>query len=151
MSKNWITGLALAALIAGTVQAAGVAQEKVVRPAGTSPASGDRAELVKLGEKLWHDKSLSKKGKTACATCHKDNTRMFKKTFLEPYPHFVKMAKKKAKLDSISGEGMVQFCMLVPMKTDILPWDSVELAALTAYTEDVVQRDYIEKRSKAKK
>ncbi len=58
------------------------------------------------------------------------------------------MAQKRAELESISAEGMVQFCMLVPMKNDTLPWDSEELAALTAYTEDVVQKDYIAKKQK---
>ncbi len=28
---------------------------------------------------------------------------------------------------------MVQLCMVVPMSADPLPWDSEELAALTAY------------------
>ena len=69
---------------------------------------------------------------------------MFKKTFLQAYPHTVKMVNKKAKLDSISLEGMVQFCMVVHMKNDPLPWDSEDLAALTAYSADVVQQKYIE-------
>jgi cytochrome c len=69
---------------------------------------------------------------------------MFKTTFLESYPHHVKMASKKAKLDSITAEGMVQFCMVVPMKNEPLPWDSEELAALTAYSEGVIQQRYIE-------
>ena len=56
---------------------------------------------------------------------------MFKKTFLQAYPHTVKMVSKKAKLDSITIEGMVQFCMIVPMKNDPLPWESEDLAALT--------------------
>lgn len=151
MRKALIPGFCCSLLfswIVSTAQAAGVDQDRVVRPEGTSPPTIDRAELVAKGEQLWHDKSLSKNGKTACASCHKGNTRMFKKTFLDPYPHYVKMAKKKADLDQISTEGMVQFCMLVPMKTDTLPWDSVELAALSAYTEDVVQKAYIEKKGK---
>lgn len=151
MRTKWVSGFyisLLLSLIATTIQAASIDQEKVVRPEGTNPPGADRAKLVTQGEQLWHDKSLSKNGKTACASCHKGNTRMFKKTFLEPYPHYVKMAKKKADLEQISSEGMVQFCMLVPMKTDILPWDSMELAALTAYTEDVVQKAYIEKKGK---
>lgn len=72
---------------------------------------------------------------------------MFKKTFLQAYPHTVKMVNKKAKLDSISLEGMVQFCMVVPMKNDPLPWESEDLAALTAYSSAVVQQQYIEAKS----
>jgi len=39
---------------------------------------------------------------------------------------------------------MVQFCMVVPMKNEPLPWDSEDLAALTAYSEGVIQQKYIE-------
>lgn len=120
-----------------------ISHSDIVRPSGTEPFSGDRSELVARGEALWNDKSLSSKGKLACASCHKDNVKQFNPSFTEPYPHAVKMAQKRADLDSITAEGMVQFCMLVPMRNDTLPWDSEELAALTAYTEDVVQRDFI--------
>ncbi|MEM7365857.1 MAG: cytochrome c peroxidase [Pseudomonadota bacterium] len=141
-----------AALVAGVlltnVANGAISQSDIVRPAGTEAFSADRAALVAKGEALWNDKSLSSKGKLACASCHKDNVKQFKTTFLEPYPHAVKMAQKRADLDSISAEGMVQFCMLVPMKNDTLPWDSEELAALTAYTEDVVQQDFIAKKKK---
>ena len=55
-----------------------------------------------------------------------------------------KSLSKKAKLDEIGAEQMVQFCFLAAMGTEnVLPWDSEELAALTAYTVDVVQKDYI--------
>lgn len=107
----------------------------VTRPAGSTPyAAQDGEDLVAIGKKLWSDPSLSKKGKVSCNTCHIANAA-FKKTFEEPYPHMVRMAKSKGGLDSITAEQMVQFCMVVPMKTDPLPWDSKELAALAAYTE----------------
>ena len=119
----------------------------IVRPEGTTPFTGDRAELVAKGEALWNDKSLSESGKTNCVRCHKDNTKGFKKTFLDAYPHYVKMSDSRAKLESITTEGMVQFCMLVPMKNDAaLPWDSEDLAALAAYVEDVVQVVYVEEK-----
>jgi len=34
--------------------------------------------------------------------------------------------------------------MVVPMKNEPLSWDSEELAALTAYSEGVIQQKYIE-------
>ncbi len=148
MKNKWFVAGLLSLLLAGSVFGAGIPKEKITRPEGTVPYQGDRAELLALGETLWNDKSLSNNGKTACASCHKNNTKMFKKTFLEPYPHPVKMVQKKAKLDEISTEGMVQFCMLAPMKRETLAWDSKELAALTAYSEDVVQKTYIESKSK---
>lgn len=138
------------ALVIPISYAAGVDAERVIRPADTTAPDIDRAKLVIKGEALWNDPSLAKNGKTTCASCHKNNTRMFKKTFLEPYPHQAKMAKKKAGIESITAEGMVQFCMIVPMKSEPFAWDSEELAALTAYTEDVVQKAYIEKKAKKK-
>ncbi len=141
------TILALMIVSAGGVYAAGVDSALIIRPKGTTAFAvekADSAALLARGEQLWNDKSLSKKGKTACSSCHKTSTKMFKTTFLESYPHNVKMASKKAKLDSITAEGMVQFCMVVPMKNEPLPWDSEDLAALTAYTEGVIQQQYIE-------
>jgi len=133
--------------LTGLASAASVDQNQVVRPAGTTAATADHDELLTMGEALWNDPALGN-SKLACASCHKNNVSRFKKTFLEPYPHMVKMAKKKAKLDEVTAEGMVQLCMVVPMKAEPLPWDSKELAALTAYIETVVQPDYIEKKSK---
>ena len=134
----------LAAVLASGVYAAGVDSALITRPEGSSAFEGDESALLTKGEQLWNDKSLSKKGKTACSSCHKTDTKMFKTTFLEAYPHKVKMVNKKAKLDSITTEGMVQFCMIVPMKSEPLGWDSEELAALTAYSSQVVQKKYIE-------
>jgi len=142
--RKMTTILALSIVFSGGVYAAGVDSALIIRPKGAPAFKGDGDALLARGEQLWNDKSLSKKGKTACSSCHKTSTKMFKTTFLESYPHNVKMASKKAKLDSITAEGMVQFCMVVPMKNDPLPWDSEDLAALTAYSEGVVQQKYIE-------
>jgi len=135
-----LTGLTTLSLVAS---AGSVDPEQVVRPAGTTAATASQEELLSMGETLWNDKALGS-SKLSCASCHKKNVKRFKKTFLEPYPHMVKMAKKKAKLDEVTTEGMVQLCMVVPMKTEPLPWDSLELSALSAYIEEVVQPAYIE-------
>ncbi len=138
-------------LLLGTsaVFAAKITADKVTRPAGSVPFQGERADLVAKGESLWNDKSLSKNGKKACSSCHKGATKMFKDSFKNEYPHTVKMAQKKANMDQVDAEEMVQFCMLAAMKQpDVLPWDSEDLAALTAYTEDVVQKNYIEHSTK---
>ena len=52
------------------------------------------------------------------------------------------MAKSMSDLESINAEQMVQFCMIVPMKSEPLAWDSRELAALTVYIEDIEQRRF---------
>jgi len=98
---------------------------------------GERQELVKAGEALWSDASIGNSG-LSCQSCHM-NDAQFKKTFNEPYPHQVKMASNMAGLDEITTEQMVQLCMMVPMKAEPLAWDSRELAALSAYIDDVVQ------------
>jgi cytochrome c len=144
MLRKIIATSVLTTVLAGSIYAAGVDSALIVRPKGSSEFEGDQATLLARGEQLWNDKSLSKKGKTACSSCHKTDTKMFKKTFLEAYPHNVKMVNKKANLDSITTEGMVQFCMVVPMKNEPLDWDSEELSALTAYSSMVVQKKYID-------
>jgi cytochrome c len=58
-------------------------------------------------------------------------------TFSKPYPHYVAMPAQQAGLQKVNAAEMVQFCMAVPMMTDPFPWDSRELAALTAYVEKI--------------
>lgn len=144
----WSLILAGAATLPLSALAGSVDPEQVVRPANSTAATASQEELLSMGETLWNDKALGSNN-LSCASCHKNNVKRFKKTFLEPYPHMVKMAKKKAGLDQVTTEGMVQLCMIVPMKSDPLPWDSAELAALSTYIEQVVQPTYIE--SKASK
>lgn len=153
--KQYLSLAVVAAAVAVPLSIyAAVNPTSVTRPAGTTPYTAQAGDdLVALGKKLWSDPSLSKNGKVSCNTCHIGNAA-FKKTFEAAYPHKVAMAKAKGGLESISSEQMVQFCMVVPMKTKPLAWDSKELAALSAYTE-AVQIKYAEaaakKRAKAKK
>lgn len=115
---------------------------EVTRPAGSKPFQGDRAALVELGKKLYADTSLST-NETSCASCHTDGA-MFMDSFKKPYPHQVQMAKEVSNMDTITAEGMVQYCLIRPMMSKPLAWDSKELAALTAYVEDV-QKDHSKK------
>jgi cytochrome c len=107
----------------------------VTRPAGTSLHPGDHMQLVAEGKQLWADNSLGTSG-LACGNCH-INYGNLNKTFLEPYPHYVAMPHQQAGLQQVSADEMVQFCMIVPMAGKPLAWDSRELAALAAYTEEV--------------
>ncbi|MFQ5747627.1 MAG: cytochrome c peroxidase [Gemmatimonadota bacterium] len=106
--------------------------DKVLNTGGHS-----QAELVALGEKLWNDKSLSGSGQTSCSSCHVGKYAMMNATFAEPFPHYVKMGKDRAGLSEVTAAEMVQLCMIVPMANEPLDWNSVELAALAAYTEDI--------------
>ena len=91
-----------------------------------------RADLVSYGKQLWEDKSLSSNG-LACGTCHAGGAA-FSASFAKAYPHRVAMPHQMAGVKSVSAEEMVQFCMLVPMASKALPWNSRELASLAAYT-----------------
>jgi len=106
------------------------------QPAGVELAGGDRRELIRQGEQLWKDRELGKSG-IACATCHTGNYGQMGATFAKPYPHRVPMVHQQAGVDQVNAAEMVNFCMIVPMGSDPLSWDSQELAALTAYVEHI--------------
>ena len=113
-----------------------------MRPAGTGLHAGlSHADLLKMGGALWNDRGLSTNG-LACGVCHQDNGN-FNDTFAEPYPHQVTMPHRMAGVDKVALDEMIQFCMLQPMAAEALPWDSPELAALTAYGAEV-QRAFIQ-------
>ena len=107
----------------------------LARPKGTKLASGERSELLQLGETLWEDAKLSTNG-LSCNSCHQGGAA-FQASFAKPYPHYVAMAKEQGGFKRINLEEMVQFCLVVPMATKPLAWESRQLAALTAYTADV--------------
>ena len=120
---------ALFALLAASgAMAAGDPGASITRPAGYKPLAGDAA----LGEKLFNDTKLSTNG-MSCARCHANNGA-FQASFAKPYPHTVAMAKEQLGRKTVHLDEMVQGCMAMPMAAKPLPWDSKELAALTAYT-----------------
>lgn len=108
----------------------------ITRPKKTKLLAGKRAELVKLGKELWNSSELSAKKDLACQTCHQGNAG-FMATFAKPYPHKVAMATQRAGLKGIQVDEMVQLCLIAPMASKPLPWESRELAALTAYVQEV--------------
>ena len=110
----------------------GIDPKLVTRPAGTKLVEIADDKAMKLGEMLWMDTKLSSNG-LACNSCHVNNGA-FKPSFAEDYPHAVQMADDQAGVKLVHLDEMVQFCLLVPMAVQPFPWDSKELAALTAYT-----------------
>ncbi len=110
----------------------------ILRPKGTTLAGGDHAQLVKEGEALFKDTTLSTNG-MACESCH-TNLGGYNQSFAKPYSHPVAMVKEKAGVDTVQLDEMVQFCMVVPMEAKTLPWDDRKLAALTAYSAELQQR-----------
>lgn len=119
--------------------AAKIDPKLVTRPADTRLASGNRQALIREGERLWKSTKLSTNG-VACQTCHQGSAA-FKSTFAKPYPHAVAMVSEKVGVEQVSLDEMIQVCMIVPMASRPLPWDSKELAALTAYAAEV-QRQF---------
>jgi cytochrome c len=113
----------------------------VRQPEGVRLASAARSDLIARGEELWNDRSLGQSG-LACSSCHlrtDDGLAQVQASFAKPYPHRVEMAADMAELAQVNAAEMVQLCMTVPMASDPLPWDSIELAALAAQVEHLQQ------------
>jgi cytochrome c len=117
----------LATLAVPAAFAAGDPGAQITRPAGYKPMAGDPA----LGEKLFNDTKLSTNG-MSCASCHA-NHGAFQPSFAKPYPHTVAMARDQLGRKTVHLDEMIQGCMVMPMAAKPLPWDSKELAGLTAY------------------
>lgn len=111
----------------------------LTRPADYRPYQAPQEELIAAGKKLWQDPSIGKSG-LSCQSCHQGGGA-FQASFAQPYPHPVGMASDRFKMKQVHLDEMVQLCMAVPMATQPLPWNSKELAALTAYAGEV-QKDY---------
>ncbi|MDR3452793.1 MAG: cytochrome c peroxidase [Rhodoferax sp.] len=125
-----LIALFAAAHIAFAIPAAFAADDpgaQITRPAGYKPMAGDAA----LGERLFNDARLSTNG-MSCASCHA-NHGAFQASFAKPYPHTVAMAKEQLGRKTVYLDEMIQGCMVMPMAAKPLPWDSKELAGLTAY------------------
>jgi len=106
------------------------------QPRGEKLATSRHSELVAEGKNLWNDRSLGNSG-VACSTCHYGNYGQMNDTFDEPYPHYVAMPAQQGGVSEVSAAEMVNFCMIVPMQGEPLPWQSRELAALAAYVERI--------------
>ena len=109
--------------------------ESVTRPKGTKLANGVYAQQIKEGERLWKDPRLSSNG-MSCDTCH-TNHGAFMPSFSQPYPHEVAMMRSSFGMTSTHLDEMVQGCLVMPMESKPLPWDSRELAALTTYAAEL--------------
>ncbi|MFD1008030.1 c-type cytochrome [Oceanisphaera ostreae] len=109
------------------------AAKAVQRPDNYQPYQGDKTELVTLGKALFNDSSLSSNG-LSCSNCHQSQM-MYQASFAMAYPHPVAMAQDQFGLSQVHLDEMIQICMMSPMATQPLAWDSKELAALVAYVQ----------------
>jgi cytochrome c len=128
-----------------------VKSSTITRPANAKAykvTSRNHDEILERGATLWRDPLLSSNG-LACQNCHIQGAG-FNQTYAGVYPHKVGMVADQAGISSpISAEQMVQFCMVVPMAAKPLDWGSLDLAALTAYVEEVSQPEFATKMGKA--
>ncbi len=120
--------------------------EQVVLPSQPKPNPGPAEELpasIKRGQVLFGDTTLGTSG-TSCSSCHfeggtKDNPQEMmgiKITAFDNlgarYPQYVPMAGKVMTLS-----GMINFCIVTPLKGEALDWDDQKLIDLTAYCASV--------------
>ncbi len=126
-----------------TQNESGIDPHQITRPADISLFSGvKRSVLVEEGRMLFEDSSLSSNG-MSCNSCHATDN-LFGASFATSYPHPFEMARERAGLDrAMYADEVVQFCLIGPMESQPLAWDSRELAALTAYVIDVRQKAFI--------
>ena len=104
----------------------------VQRPSGYVQAqTKDEKASTAKGEKLFDSLKLSENGLT-CKSCHY-KYEAYRESFKKPYPHPVEMATTRVGLKQVHADEMVQLCLVVTMDSKPLPWDSEELADLTAY------------------
>lgn len=122
------TALALAAAMASAETNPGAS---TIRPPGYKPLKGDAG----AGKALFNDTKLSTNG-MSCASCHA-NHGAFSTSFAKPYPHTVAMARDQLRRKRVYLDEMVQACMVMPMAAKPLPWNSKELADLTAYVSEL--------------
>lgn len=104
----------------------------IKRPAGYQPNySASNAAQVAAGETLFRSTKLSSNG-LSCATCHTGGAS-FTPGFAKPYPHVMQMASMNYGVADIHADEAVQVCMVGPMATKPLAWDSADLQNLSAY------------------
>lgn len=122
----------------GPCGAADVSASDFMRPSRyCGPTARPSRELRAEGARLWNDPSIGSSG-LSCQSCHMNNANL-NPSFAKAYPHEVAMPKQMAGVSQVHADEMVQFCMVVPMESEPLAWDSRELAALTAYTVSLQQ------------
>ena len=108
------------------------------------------SESVENGKKLFNDATLGTSGQT-CSSCHMEGGAKAGKmgemsvsafdNLAAGYPKYVPMVGKVMTLS-----GMVNFCIVNPLKGKALAWDDQRLTDLTAYCASV--KPMVEKKEK---
>lgn len=89
---------------------------------------------IRAGEVLFKNTKLST-NKLSCASCHTKGAS-YKASFSQPFPHKVEMAYENYGLDRVYLDEAIQMCMLGPMASKTLAWNSPELENLVAFVSE---------------
>ena len=112
-------------------------------PAPNMGPNNELAASIEQGKGLFYDSSLGTSG-LSCNSCHmeggtKDNPQEMMGMTMGAfdnlgarYPQYVPMVKK-----IITLSGMVNFCIINPLKGEALAWDDQKLIDLTAYCASI--------------
>lgn len=103
----------------------------IQRPADYKPNYPQTQQAVSDGEAVFKDTHLSSNG-LSCASCHAQG-QSYQASFKKPYPHPVAMAADTYGLKSVQLDEVIQMCMLGPMASKPLAWNSSQLAKLVAF------------------
>lgn len=123
--------------------------QKQMEQVPADPAK-ELAKSVENGKKLFNDTTLGTSGQT-CNSCHMEGGTKAGKmgemtvsafdNLAARYPQFVPMVGKVMTLS-----GMVNFCIVNPLKGKALAWNDQKLTDLTAYCASV--KPIVEKKEK---
>lgn len=110
----------------------------IQRPSGFKENYSSTPAKVHSGKALFNSVKLST-NKLSCASCHAKGTG-YKASFLQPFPHKVDMAYENYGVDKVYLDEAIQMCMLGPMASKALAWNSAELENLIAFVSEEQKR-----------
>lgn len=106
----------------------------IQRPAGFKENYSSTPAKILAGEVMFKNVKLST-NKLSCASCHAGGAS-YKASFSQPFPHKVEMASETYGVDKINLDEAIQMCMLGPMASKPLAWNSPELENLVTFVSE---------------
>lgn len=106
----------------------------IQRPAGFKENYHSTPAKIMAGEVMFKNVKLSTNG-LSCASCHAGGAS-YKASFSQPFPHRVEMASATYGVDKVNLDEAIQMCMLGPMASKPLAWNSAELENLVAFISE---------------
>ncbi len=94
----------------------------------------DYKKLVAMGKKMWNDESLNDSG-MSCMTCHADHENLNLDKYHGLWPHNVKGMTD----DIVTLSQMINYCLINPMESKPLDYNSIHMTAMTAYYREYIK------------